>query len=174
MCDFFKLEDNYRAIKSHKTVENLVKSVYFNENKGHMEVLVSKGVLETKTYLKDQLVAKMKQLQLISMPVIIPISIAPQHANTLLDAFRQQIYENSEMRMIMFELEQGELMTVWVRALVKDSEIMIVGWNECLSFTTLVFSDDQKYQDILIREQSPDQFLFLKQKGNWLPLFQEL
>ena len=31
VCDFFKLEDNYRAIASHKTVENLVDSVYFNE-----------------------------------------------------------------------------------------------------------------------------------------------
>ena len=79
------------------------------------------------------------------MPVIIPISIPPQHANMLLDAFRQQIYENSEMRMIMFEIEQGEPMTVWVRALIKDSEIMEEGWNECLRFTTLVFSDDHKY-----------------------------
>lgn len=129
MCDFFKLEDNYRAIASHQTVENLVDSVYFNENKGRMEVYAKQVVLETKTYLKDQLVAKMKQLQLTSMPVIIPISIPPQHANMLLDAFRQQIYKNSEMRMIMFELEQGEPMTVWVRALVKDSEIMSEGWN---------------------------------------------
>jgi hypothetical protein len=94
-----------------------------------MEVYAKQVVLETKTYLKDQLVTKMKQLQLTSMPVIIPISIPTQHANMLLDAFRQQIYKNSEMRMIMFELEQGEPMTVWVRALVKDSEIMSEGWN---------------------------------------------
>ena len=63
------------------------------------------------------------------MEVIIPISIPLQHANSLLDAFRQRVYENSEMRKIMFELKQGEAMSIWVHALVKESDIMFEVWN---------------------------------------------
>jgi len=101
------------------------------------------------------------------MEVIIPISIPLQHANSLLDGFRQQVYKNSEMRKIMFELKQDETMSIFIHALVKDSDIMFEGWELCIKHTKLVFDETLDLIEILFCKDFPDQFKFLKQEGNW-------
>jgi hypothetical protein len=91
-----------------------------------------------------------------------------------MDAFRQQVYKNSEMRKIMFELKQGEPMAIWVHALVKDSDLMFEGWELCMKHTQLVFDETLDLKEILFCKDFPDQFKFLKQEGNWHQLVQTL
>jgi len=56
VCDFFKLENLYRDIGSHPALENLVGGVYFNQHKSRMEIYAVPIVLESKPYLKNELV----------------------------------------------------------------------------------------------------------------------
>jgi hypothetical protein len=56
VCDFFKLENLYREIGAHPSLEDLVDRVYFNQYRSLMEIYVVPIVLESKPYLKNELV----------------------------------------------------------------------------------------------------------------------
>ena len=69
---YFNLTATYQALKSNHTLEGLVEGVITNEGRGTIDVYFKPFVLQNKPYLKDQLLLKLRELAIQSMPVMIP------------------------------------------------------------------------------------------------------
>jgi hypothetical protein len=62
----------YQALVNNRILEGLVEGVIMNEGRGTIDVYIRNFVLQNKPYLKDQLLLKLRELVIKSMPVIIP------------------------------------------------------------------------------------------------------
>jgi hypothetical protein len=66
------LTATYQALIRNPTLEGLVEGVIMNEGRGTIEVYFKPFVLQSKPYLKEQLLLKLRELAIQSMPVMIP------------------------------------------------------------------------------------------------------
>jgi hypothetical protein len=144
-----------------------VSGINFSEKEQLIEVYVKSYMFAAKPWLKEQLVAMIKPLQLASYEIDVPIAISAQHVLKLLDVFRKKLYEQPKMQQLLLSLNAGPPMQIELHALTRDEEILENAFMLCSLFVNNTFIAQGKMEIIFEKRQAPDQFTFLMQETTW-------
>lgn len=110
----------------------------------------------------------LRTLEIASLPVIVNTAIGEREARILLDEFKTQLSLTIDTQKIMFELYcMPPMLQIWMHGQTRDKEILMQGYQQCMMFVPMAFSDKEENATIFQREVNKEAFNILTQKENW-------